>query len=409
LAIKPSKAANSTPAPAPIPQPVSAFTGELPPPAEGRWLVAGSNTSGRPDVFPTLTAALAKAGPGQTVAVYAPQLEEAVTINSRLEGIHIETGLPGLIVVWRPPADASADVPLLRLDSAGAAVIKGFTFDGADRLNKLVEITGQNAGLRLEDLYLTDAGKRAIVMAGAVAAKDRPITLERVRVTTVREYAAAMNQKSTAANRPSAVECSGAGSSDPLNLVIRWCRFEGVFMEAVLFQCPVDATLEFNRFGTLKPDERSTVSQLIKAVSVRGVPPSAHVHVTIANNTMAQFTHLLRIDKLTPSETDYRFVVRNNLVLGERADAWVFVNSQTSAAVAKPIFEGSGGNVCRPGTLGFAKQLPDSVVPRTQLAFGDLDTAAGTDDFLRYPKTGDTAALLTAGADGGPVGVPPLE
>jgi serine/threonine protein kinase len=411
LAITPPKATKSSTPPVnvPAPQPVSAFTGELPPPAEGRWLVAGSNTSGRPDVFPTLTAAMEKAGPGQTIQVFAPKIEEALSVTSQHDGVHIESGVPGLSVVWKPPADASADVPLLRLDSAGGVVIKGFTFDGADRLNRLMEIDGLSSGMRLEDVYFTDAGKKSIVMSGAVAAKDRPITLERVRVTTVRDYAAPMHQKSTAANRPSALECTGPGSGDPLNLLIRGCRFEGVFMEAVLFQCPVNATLEFNRFYTLKPEERSEHGQLIKAVSVRGVPPSAHVHVTLANNTMARFTHLLRIDKLTTAESDYRFVVKNNLVLGGPTDAWVFVNSQTSAAVAKPIFEGSGGNVCRPGTVAFAKQLPDSVVPRKQIAFGNLEVIAANDQFLRYPKSGDAEVLLTAGLEGGPVGVPPVE
>jgi serine/threonine protein kinase len=407
----PKAVKNNPPPPAaiPAPQPVSAFTGELPPPAEGRWLVAGSNTSGRPDVFPTLTAALDKAGPGQTILVFAPKIEEALTVTSQHDGVHIESGVPGLSVIWKPPVDASADVPLLRLDSAGAVVIKGFTFDGANRLNRLLEIGGLSSGLRLEDLYFTDAGKRSVVISGAVAAKDRPITLERVRVTTVRDYAAPMHQKSTAANRPSAVECTGPGAGDPLGLVIRGCRFEGVFMEAVLLQCPVEATIELNRFYTLKPEERSEHGQLIKAVSVRGVPPSAHVHVTLASNTMARFTHLLRIDKLTTAEADYRFVVKNNLALGGPTDAWVFVNSQTSAAVAKPIFEGSGGNVCRPGTVAFAKQLPDSVVPRKQIAFGNLDVIAANDQFLRYPKTGDAEVLLTAGLDGGPVGVPPAE
>ena len=94
------------------------------------------------------------------------------------------------------------------------------------------------------------------------------------------DYWAPANQKATAANRPSAVECVGSSGAGPLNLVIRWCRFEGVFLEAVLFECPIDARLEFNRFYTLKPDERSDVSQLVKAVSVRTVSTSWYRSMT---------------------------------------------------------------------------------------------------------------------------------
>jgi serine/threonine protein kinase len=395
------------------PLPVTEFSGELPPPAAGRLLVAGSRGDSRADVFPTLTAALAKANAGQTITVMVPQIEEALTINARLAGVHLESGLPNnQMVLWRPPADASADVPLLRLDSAGPAVIKGFNFDGADRLNALVTITGSSAGMRLEDLYLTNAGKRSIVLTGAASASDQPVTIERVRITTLRDYSAPIHHKSTAATRPSAVECIGPGAGGPLNLVVRWCRFEGVFLEAVLLECPVDATIESNRFYTLKTEERSETSSLIKAVSVRNVSTSWHVHVSLVSNTMARFTHLLRIEtkeKQMTNEPDFRFVVRSNLILGTPGDSWVFVNGQWSVAVAKPMFEGSGGNVCRPKTVAFAKQLPEAVVPRKYIDFGDLVVTAANDQFLRYSKTGDTAALMIASADGGPVGVPPLD
>jgi serine/threonine protein kinase len=403
----------SPPVAIPNPQPVSAFTGELPPPAAGRWLVAGSNTSGRSDVFPTLTAALAKAAPGQTIQVFAPKLEEALVVNAQHEGVHIECGIPGQMIVWRPPEDASADVPLLRLESAGAAVIKGFVFDGADRLNRLIEITGLNSGLRLEDLYITDSGKRSIVLSGAVATKDRPITMERMRFTTVRDYAAAMHQKSAASIRPSAVECTGTGGPDPLSLMVRWCRFEGTFSEAVLIECPIDAAFEFNRFYTLKLEERPSTTQFIKAVSLRNVSTTWHEHVSLVNNTMGNFTQLLRTEtkkaESLSERTDFRFLVKNNLVLGAPADSFVFAQNGWMPGVAKPLFEGSGGNVCRPGTVMFAKQLPDSVVPRKQIAFGNLDLTSATDQFLRYLKSGDTAELLTVGMDGGPVGVPPLD
>ena len=402
----------SQPKELPIP-PVVGVAGDLPAPADGHLFVhAGLTSTSRADVFPTLAAALAKAGPGQTVSVLVPQIEEALTVDARIAGIHVESGLPnGEMVKWRPPADASADTPLLRLESAGPAVIKGFNFDGADRLNILVRISGPCAGLRLQDLYLTDAGKKSIVMAGVASTKEQPVTLERVRVTTLREYMAPANQKSAAATRPSAVECADAKSTGPLHLDIKWCRFEGLFMSAILFECPIDANLECNRFFTLKAEDRPEMNgkplSFLNAVSVRSVPAGAVVRLSLVSNTTAYFTHFLRIERLT-DESGYAFVVRNNLALGNSADAWVWANNQTAAAVAKPFFVGSGGNVCRPGTMVKTKSQGDAVVPRKHVDF-DLDLNPATDDFLRYKKSGDTAALMKAGADGGPVGVPPLD
>jgi hypothetical protein len=172
----------------------------------------------------------------------------------------------------------------------------------------------------------------------------------------------------------------------------------------VLFECPVDATLESNRFFALKPEDRPEKS-IINAVSVRGVPPGGAVRVSLTNNTFVWFTQLLRVDWVT-ADRGYRFVVRNNLAVGTAGDAWVWANNQPPAAAAKQFFEGSGGNVCRPKTMLKPKSLGEAVVPRHYVDF-DLDTDPKTDGFLRYKKAGDTAALTTAGMDGGPVGVPP--
>jgi serine/threonine protein kinase len=400
----------STPNNLPVP-PVTS-SGDLPPPTAGRWYVAGGpSATGRTDVFPTLAAAIEKASAGDTVTVLLPEVEGTVTLDARRAGVHLESGLAnGQMVVWRPSAGASADVPLLKLDSAGAARIKGFTFDGGDRLNSLIQVTGVSSGLRFEDLYLTDAGKKSIVLTSAVSTKEQPVTLERVRVTTLREYWQPANQKSAAAMRPSAVECVKGVPNATLALNIRWCRFEGIYLEAILFECPIDATIEFCRFYALKSDERPENGQTIKAVSVRQLPPSATISLSLISNTMARFSQFLRIERLTAADTGYHFVVRNNLALGSSGDSWVWSNNRTQSAVAKPFFEGSGGNVCRPNTLTYDKQLPDAVVPRKHIAFNFLELGnVASDAFLRYKKTGDTAALMTAGTDGGPVGVPPLE
>jgi hypothetical protein len=233
------------------------------------------------------------------------------------------------------------------------------------------------------------------------------MSLERVRVTTLRNYFAPGHTIGSAI-RPAALKCVGTRSAAPLNLNVKWCRFEGVFLESVLLEGPIDATFEFNRFAVPALDDRPEKGKIVNAVSVH-IPISGETHVTLESNTFSRFTHVLRIDKLPPADSGSRFVLRNNLAIGDARDAWVWVNSQPAADVAKPFFVGSGGNVCRPRTMAKAKSISNGVVPRKFIQFGSLNIDPASNGFLRYQKTGDGAQLLTAGAGGGPVGVPPVE
>jgi hypothetical protein len=292
----------------------------------------------------------------------------------------------------------------LRLDGSGAVRVKGFTFDGAKRQNMLVRVSGPCAGLRLEDLYFTDAQHQALVLADCVAPPDQPLTVERVRFTTLHDYSVTSNHTAEAV-RPAAVECMAGSPAGPLSLSVRWCRFEGLFKAAVLVACPVEAEVRLNRFYSLKDDERPAEAKVIDAISVK-VPAAGPVRLTVASNTMSRFTNLLRLDRLPPADSGSRFVLRNNLIMGSQGDAWVSVAGKPDEAAAKALFAGSAGNVCRPGTV--AKGLGEAFIPRKFIQFGYIDVSLNTDQFLRYKKTGDTLPLLTTGADGGPVGVPPL-
>ena len=124
--------------PVPSPAPISS---DIPAPSTDRLYVArGPKAADRHDVFATLAAAVAKAKPGQLILVLVPEIDEQVSVDGRLNGVRIETG--GHPVMWRPPADAPADVPLLRMDSPGSARVKGFMFNGGNRVNTLIHITG---------------------------------------------------------------------------------------------------------------------------------------------------------------------------------------------------------------------------------------------------------------------------
>jgi serine/threonine protein kinase len=389
----------------PKPPPTS-NSGEIPPAAAGRWyVVRGPRASGRADAVSSLKAALEKATAGNTVYVLQPEIEEQVALSASQVGIQIESGLPnGKQVIWRSPVDANAEAPLLRLEGVGAARVSGFHFDGGRRVNTLIHVTGDCAGLRIEESYLSDALKQSLVISGATTGPENSaVTLERVRFTTLHDYS---GQKKADAIRPAALQCIGPASAPPTHLNIRWSRFEGMFKAAVQFECPIAADLRFNRFYSLRTDERPPEAAVIDAVNVK-TPAGAQIKLTLTSNTMSRFTNLLRLDKLPAADTGSRIILKNNLIMGSGPDSWVLVGTRPSDAAAKLLFEGSAGNVCRPGTV--AKGLGDAIIPRSEVSFGFIDVNLGGDGFLRYKKAGDTVPLLTAGAGGEPVGVPPLD
>ena len=130
--------------------------------------------------------------------------------------------------------------------------------------------------------------------------------------------------------------------------------------------------------------------------------------MTLASNTMSRFTNLVRLDRLPDAVSGSHLTLRNNLIMGVAGDAWVWIASHPSNATTRPSFEGSDGNVCRPDTV--TKGVGDTVIRRKTIAFGYIDVSVGGGTVSsRYKKTGDTAPLLTAGAGGEPVGVPPLD
>jgi serine/threonine protein kinase len=390
--------------PAP-PLPTFVASGEIPPPAEGRMYVAsGAQVVGsRPDVFSTLKAALEKATAGSSIYVMIPEVEDQVAVSSRQAGIHIRSGLPNnQRVTWRAPANAAESTPLLKLDSAGAALVAGFTFDGARRVSTLIQLTGASNGVRIEDCMLAEALKQSLVMSDVSSGPgDQAVTFDKVRFTSSFDINA---QKGADSIRPAAILCTGPSTAAPVRLNVQWCRFEGMYLSAIQIECPIEADVKFTRFYELASNERPTDAGLVDAINVKA-PTGAPINLTLASNTLSHFSNFLRLDRLPDAGS--HIVVRNNLYMGSTPNAWVFVTKQPNNAAVKPVFAGSGGNVNRTDTV--KKGLNDAVIPRTGMLFKFNDLNMSSDGFLRYKNGGDTAVLMTAGMNGEPVGVPPVE
>src|SRR5207247_2700968 len=96
-------------------------------------------------------------------------------------------------------------------------------------------------GLQLEDLHLTDGLKVPIVLTDCAALKDQPITVERVRFTTVRDYyegASLVKERNGPLVRPAALECTTTAPATGPHLLMRFCRIEGLFQAGVRVQGP---------------------------------------------------------------------------------------------------------------------------------------------------------------------------
>jgi hypothetical protein len=379
----------------------------LPPAAPDRLLFITRNpelhTPDRPDVLPSLSAAIAKAKPGQTLIVLDGQIAEQLTLDgSQLAGIRLESGLPaGQRVTWRPPADMSPGEPLLRLRNASGIEVKGFVFDGANRVETLVHVSGDCAGLNLTDLYLTDSLHTSVVLADCSAPPEQPLTIERVRFTTVRDYhegAGLLKERNGPLVRPAAIHCIG---SDTLHLLVRYCRIEGLFRAGVRIEGPVDAEVRLCRFYTLKDDERPPEAWVSDAVYLPASASGA-IRLQLLSNTVARFTNLLRVDKLA-ADRGGAFTLKSNLMLG--GDAFVAAGDAPEPAFVRPLFDRSAGNVARPQNCN--RGLP--VIEKIAIDFTGIDFRLNTDHFLRYERSGDTLPLLKAGAEGEPAGVPPID
>jgi len=380
----------------------------LPPAAPDRTLFITRNselaTPDRTDVLPNLSAALAKAKPGQTLTVLDGQIEEQVTLDgAQLANVRLESGIPGgRRVTWRPPADASKTEPLLRLVNADGVAVRGFTFDGANRVDTLIHASGDCPDLTLSDLYLTDSLQTSLVFADCVAPPDRRLTVERVRFTTVRDYhegASLMKERNGPLVRHAAIRCFGA---DTTRILIRYCRIEGLFRTGVRFEGPADAEVSLCRFYTLKDEERPPEAWDSDAVFVQ-MPETAPVGVALSSNTVARFTNLLHVYKLTVDRGNSHFALRSNLMIG--GEAFVVVDTPPKPGFTRVLFDFSAGNVARPQNCN--RGLP--VIDKTAIDFSAIDFRLNTDHFLRYERSGDTLPLLKAGADGEPAGVPPID
>src|SRR6266478_5928053 len=153
-----------------------------------------TSQKGKADDFLTIKDALARARPGDRVVVQKDTHEEHLQIEERRygKGVLLEGQSPsGDRTVWRLPKN-SKEKALLELHNTEGLNVKGFTFDGENRLDDLVVLFGECPGLTLEGIDCQGFKHSAVNILHCTGAADRPVTITALRATTANKAEAAL-------------------------------------------------------------------------------------------------------------------------------------------------------------------------------------------------------------------------
>jgi hypothetical protein len=153
-----------------------------PPPPSSKLYVS---RQGKDGAHRTIAAALRAAKPGYQIIVRdGPIEEEPAILDSKLgmpRGITLESE-PGANVVWRLRKNISQFNTLLSLSNVDNFCLRGFTFDGENRVRDLLYLTGDCPGLTLEDLKLIGFQRSAIHVVNCQGKSGSPVAIRRLHV-----------------------------------------------------------------------------------------------------------------------------------------------------------------------------------------------------------------------------------
>jgi hypothetical protein len=254
--------------------------------------------------------------------------------------------------------------------------LKGFVFDGQDRIPELLVVTGRCPGLVLEDVTFERFTRGAVACWNCVG-EGNPVVLRRLRAVTTRPVDWALNFNA----RPTVIPALNQ------DVTVLDSRFEGPFRAAVQFAGPV-ARVVFrrNRFF------RSAQAFLY----AKGVPRRYQTQTTLDANTFAEVAQVaLHFEGLPLVEDRSAVVVRNNLFFHTAVLAQT--DEPKRLPEVKSVFR-LEGNARDPASKEGNLPLEAAAIPF------DLPTDPGDDArFVRYPPG---LPLGQAGAGQQPVGVP---
>lgn len=314
--------------------------------------------------------AIARAKTGDRILVRTNVYELWNIDWKRLRGVSIEadatTGRP---IVWRLPAEIKAQKSILDLTHADGVKIKGFVFDGESKADHGIYMAFHCPGVVVEDVHFVNCNKSGVMLGNAAGDSNRPITLQRLRLSSRAQADAGISMFARANFTPAQIQF----------VRIQDCLIEGS-TAALLIDGPIDAvTIAANRIF------RGT-----NGVHVKAKATDAKTNFTVRSNTFHGLSgHAVFFDA-APSGI---IAVEKNYIANCAAVCGVKDNKPYMSLVAT----GNARNTATPeGSIRINARVIDYHFPV-------LDPNAGR-DFLRYP-----AHAPLANVEGSPVGAPPDE
>ena len=250
-------------------------------PAPRTLIVAANPEAG---AFATIADAVQHARAGDRIEVRATTWEECVSISAEStvgQGIVLEGRAPGSKpVVWRLPRGANDGKPLLRINGVGGVRVRGFTFEGQDRLRELIVLCGSCPGVTVEDAYCTGFLNNAITLQNCSGTEQQPVTLQRLRIVPIRPAASAISLVSAAGEASRAIR-------------VRECRLEGPYQAAVTISGHV-ADIEF---------ANNRIFNAADGIVYRKTAPASPIGLKLTSNTFARIARVgLHFEAAPPKE-----------------------------------------------------------------------------------------------------------
>jgi hypothetical protein len=135
----------------------------------------------------TVEAALRKAHRGDRIVVRS-DIREALRIDEHrartLKGVRIEADERRGTIHWRPLTTPKPDVQLISFNDVEDFVIKGFVFDGENKIQSLIGLACNCRNVVFEDVKLKGYTETGVHFANCVGTAERPVVLTKAEFTS---------------------------------------------------------------------------------------------------------------------------------------------------------------------------------------------------------------------------------
>jgi serine/threonine protein kinase len=320
-----------------------------------------TSRSDQPNAVRTVREALARAHGGERIVV-EEDLEEPLMCNDGRMGRNVTVeAAAGKTVVWKYPVSRGEGNPFVMLQSIENLRLKGFTFDGGNRVRDLIQLIGNCPGVVLEDLHLRNFTRHGINIANCEGQANSKVTLSRIRFQGGKDAESGLNLYANPRITPAVNRF----------IEISECRFEGPFKVGAMQieGASLDLDLRRNRFW--KANE---------GVHVKGVTSLA---MTVASNTIYDTITGLHMEALPPNNPDHKIDLRDNLFIGATKGI-VTIDGKVTPQQLQPLFTPTPHGNARDAT-----SLEGNFATASKVVTVTPPLATNVDDdatFLRYTE-----------------------